>query len=51
MKTGRLGLELGSGSARGFAHIGVLKALEQSADHGRRRRHVPTEGAPCTTLC
>jgi len=27
---GKLGLVLGSGSARGFSHIGVLKALEES---------------------
>lgn len=29
-RTGKLGLVLGGGSARGFAHIGVLKALEES---------------------
>ena len=28
-RTGKLGLVLGGGSARGFAHIGVLKALEE----------------------
>mgnify|MGYP002413074871 FL=1 len=26
----RLGIALGSGSARGWAHIGVLRALEQA---------------------
>jgi NTE family protein len=29
MKAGRLGLALGSGSARGLAHIGVLKVLDR----------------------
>lgn len=29
LRTPRLGLALGGGSARGFAHIGVLKSLEQ----------------------
>ena len=26
----RLGIALGSGSARGWAHIGILRALEQA---------------------
>ena len=30
LRTPRLGLALGGGSARGFAHIGVLKSLEQA---------------------
>ena len=30
MKKPRIGLALGSGSAKGFAHIGVLKALEEN---------------------
>ena len=29
MSTPRLGLALGSGSARGWAHIGILRALEE----------------------
>jgi NTE family protein len=29
MKTPRIGLALGSGSARGWAHIGILRALEE----------------------
>ncbi len=30
MRKPRLGITLGSGSARGWAHIGVLRALEQA---------------------
>lgn len=30
MKKAKIGLALGSGSAKGFAHIGVLKALEEN---------------------
>ena len=29
MKQKKLGLALGSGAARGFAHLGVLQALEE----------------------
>ena len=30
IRTPRVGLVLGSGSARGWAHIGVIRALEQA---------------------
>lgn len=33
MKRPRIGLALGSGSARGWAHIGVIRALEESGIH------------------
>jgi len=36
----KIGLALGSGAARGLAHIGVLKALEEEKRKGVRSQHL-----------